>query len=212
MDGATSSYLGQVFGVAPILVIVLAALFAYIVAVRVPRARVQGIPPGDAGQAGADQRVAARADRRRERRPQWLTKRPSPSKSAIRFESHSGSRGASTWLRGDWSKNGFGLAHRGFTLTPMDASSALRTRHRVRVRQGAEQCLCFRRHAGSHPQLHPESASELLKTTVVKAKALKQSAAVPTAVKVRASRGRGGPFVRRVRDDPEDAFASLIAG
>lgn len=30
MDGATSSYLGQVFGVAPILVIVLAALFAYI--------------------------------------------------------------------------------------------------------------------------------------------------------------------------------------
>lgn len=93
--------------------------------------------------------------------------------------------------------------------TAVQDKSALFARGIVRIRQGAGQCLSFRRHAGSQPR--PELASELLKTTVVKAKALKQSAAVPTAVKVRASRGRGGPFVRRVRGDPEDAFASLAS-
>ena len=60
-------------------------------------------------------------------------------------------------------------------------------------------------------ELHPELVSKLLKTTVVKAEALTQPAAVRKAIKVRVTRGRDAPFAERKRDDLESSFASLSA-
>ena len=60
-------------------------------------------------------------------------------------------------------------------------------------------------------ELHPDLAADLLKETVVKARALKLPADVRRAIKIRVTRGRDVSFVRRVRDDLDATVASITS-